>query len=266
MKLSIVFALLIFLNLIIVNKIYSQDLASIDERLKAFNTSKNTPVKDTVNNKKGNPFKILIVGNSISYHYASDSIGWKHDSGMAASNMKNDYAHLIFEKIEKLLPKRKIAMRIINLAVFERNFSTYNLKSLDKLINNPGLIIFQLGENVTFDRINTQQKFEDKYVALINYLKKGKHPIVICTTPFFPSLEKNNIINKVALRCNSYVADLSQLTLLNKQNYAVNEVGYPGARSKWKINGIGLHPGDLGMANIAQQIYVIVNAAIAGKR
>ncbi len=259
-----IFVLFAF-NFIIINEIYSQDISSIDEKLKVFNTSKYSLARDTVNNRKGEAFKILIIGNSITYHYASDSSGWNHNSGMAASNIKNDFAHLLFEKTEKLLPKRKIAMRVINLTVFERNFSTYNFKSLDKFVNRPDLIIFQLGENVVFNKINTQQKFEDKYVDLIKYIKKGKHPIVICTTPFFPSLEKNNSINRVALRSNSYVADLSQLTLLNRQNYAINEVGYPKVRDKWRVSGIGLHPGNLGMANIAQQIFVIINAAIAAK-
>lgn len=262
MNFSRVFLVLMALNLIIINEIYSQDISSIDEKLKTFNKSKYSLVNDTINNTKGKAFKILIIGNSLTYHYASDSIGWNHSSGMAASNLKNDFAHLLFEKTEKLLPKLKIAMRVINLAVFERNFLTYNFKLLDKLVNRPDLIIFQLGENVVFDKTNTQQKFEDKYVELIKYIKKGKRPIVICTTPFFPSLEKNNIINKVAYRCNSYVADLSQLTLLNKNNYAYSDKEYSVNRNKWKAKGIEMHPGNLGMANIAQQIFVIINAAI----
>lgn len=265
MKFSRVFLVILVFNFIICSDIFAQNNSTINETLKAFNKSKYLLVNDTTNNRKRKPFKILIIGNSISYHYASDSIGWSHNSGMAATNIRNDYAHLLFEKTEKLLPKRKISMRVINLAFFERNFSTYNFKLLDKLINHPDLIIFQLGENVVFNKINTPQKFEDRYVDLIKYIKKGKRTIVICTTPFFPSVEKNNIINKVALRSNSYVTDLSQLTLLNRQNYAINEVGYPKGRDKWKVSGIGIHPGNLGMMNIAQHIFVIINAAISSR-
>jgi len=65
--------------------------------------------------------------------------------------------------------------------------------------------------------------FEDKYIDLINCFKNTNNPLIICTTPFFPSLQKNKVIEKVALLTNSYLVDLSHLPLLESENYAKNE-------------------------------------------
>jgi hypothetical protein len=65
----------------------------------------------------------------------------------------------------------------------------------------------------------------------------------------------------VVLNTESYLADLSHLPLLDKKNYAKDETNYPGNRSEWKNEGIGIHPGDYGMKNIAQQLFIFVNAA-----
>ena len=69
----------------------------------------------------------------------------------------------------------------------------------------------------------------------------------------------------MALSTNSYLVDLSHLPLLESENYAKDEKKYPGDKSVWKVNGIGNHPGDFGMKNIANQIFIIINAIISDK-
>jgi hypothetical protein len=117
-----------------------------------------------------------------------------------------------------------------------------------------------LGENVSFNEVNTPSLFETKYIELINCFKSDTHHLVICTTPFFPSQEKNEIIGRVALATHSYLADLSHLPLIDKQNCAKDEMNYTGDKTLWKVTGIGIHPGDYGMRNIAMEIFIIINA------
>jgi hypothetical protein len=246
------------------NKIYSKETIVSKEQLSQMNRTIIPAFIDTCNNKSGEQFKILIIGNSLSYHGIAKESGWNHISGMAASKIEHDFAHLIFEKTGDLLPNKKIFLRISNLTEFERNYSTFDFAVIDSLVSyHPDLIVFQLGENVSFDEINTQQLFEKKYVDLINCFKKDNNPIVICTTPFFPSLEKNEIIKKIALTTKCFVADLSHLILLDNENYSKNENNYAGDRNIWKVDGIGLHPGDYGMRNIAQQVFIVINASVA---
>ena len=235
-----------------------------DEQLSPMNRVGTKDYFELSSNNDGKAFKVLVVGNSIARHGKSEEIGWlPHNGGMAATNEENDYIHLLFRKTEALLPDHKIYLRVAGSARFEREFSTFDLTTIGKLTNyQPDIIVFQLGENVNFNEVNTPLLFQKKYVDLINCFKKDRAPLIICTTPFFPDLQKNEVIEQVALATNSYLADLSHLQLLDNQNYAKDEINYAGNKSEWKVHGIGMHPGDYGMRNIAQQIFIIINASI----
>jgi len=250
-----------------ISKAYSQSKPVTKEQLNAMNRISNPSFIDLSSNRTGKTFKLLVIGNSLTRHGIAENIGWTHVSGMAATKMENDFVHLLFAKTENLLPNRKIQLRITNFADFERNYSTFDLGAIDSLVNfKADAIVFQLGENVSFSQTNTPPLFEKKYTDLINRFKISSQPIVICTTPFFPSPEKNQIIERVALNTKSFVADLSHLPLLDKENYAKDETNYAGNRNEWTNAGIGIHPGDYGMRNIAQQLFIILNAAIDQKQ
>lgn len=237
-----------------------------DTQLQAMNNVFIPSFVDTCNNIRGEKFKILIIGNSLSYHGIAKEVGWNYISGMAASSIEKDYAHLLYNKIENKLQNRKICLRISQFAAFERDLASFDQKSIDSLIKyQPDLIIFQLGENVKVQSQDDEILFEEKYIELINSFKKNGNPQTICTTPFFPSLPKNKIVKKVALSTNSYLVDLSHLPLLESENYAKDEKNYLGDKSVWKVGGIGIHPGDIGMENIAKQIFIIINATISDK-
>jgi hypothetical protein len=249
-----------------IHKIFSKETIVTEEQLQAMRGFFSPVYFDTSNNKQGEPFKILVIGNSLTYSGKAEKYGWMHGSGMAASSIGKDFAHLIFTKTENILPNRKLSLRIARLIEFERNYSVFNFASVDSMVAyHPDIIVFQLGENVPFNKINTPGLFTRKYITLINCFKKDNNPLIICTTPFFPSFEKNEIIKQVSLSTKSFLADLSHLVLLNQDNYAKNERNYSGDKKVWKIDGIGIHPGDYGMENIAQQIFIIINASIENK-
>jgi hypothetical protein len=250
-----------FILILITIKSFSQETR--DQSLSAMNRVKIKEYYEISSSQKGKPFRILILGNSIARHGRAPEIGWNQEFGMAATKEDNDYVHLIFRKLEALLPKNKIDLRETSIVKFEREFPTFDFKALDPLIQfRPHLIIFQLGENTGFNEVNTPELFQQKYVELINSFKKGNNPVVICTTPFFPDLKKNEAIGQTALLTGSFLVDLSHLPLLDTQNYAKDETNYAGNKSEWKVTGIGIHPGDYGMKNIAQQLFITINAAL----
>jgi hypothetical protein len=206
-------------------------------------------------------FKVLIIGNSFATHPVAENIGWEHESGMAASEPGKDYAHLLLAKISAKLPDEKIAIRVSNFAKFERNPDNLSQSIIDSLGNfRPDIVIFQLGENVKEQDLPL---FKQKYTELINYFRKNDSTDIICTTPFYPSLKNNSVIDSISINTNSFVADLSGLTLLDEENFAKNEANYAGDKTKWKANGIGLHPGNKGMKNIAEQLFIPINAIIS---
>lgn len=63
-----------------------KDNHSPGKELEAMNKVYVPNYKNICNNKKGKTFKILIIGNSISYHGIAKEIGWNYISGMAASS------------------------------------------------------------------------------------------------------------------------------------------------------------------------------------
>lgn len=235
-----------------------------DSTLKAMNRTQTTLFMTLKGGSDtGKPYHVLVIGNSLTWHSVAENIGWMVAAGMAASVADKDYVHLLHKKMISLLPDRSVVFRVANLASFERNYNTFDFKRLDSLHNfKPDLIVFQLGENVSISESADLGNFEEKYVTLINSFKAEKPPFVLCTTPFFPSQIKNESIKKVAERTGSFLVDLSNLTLLNKENYARDEVHYPGNRSVWKHEGIGNHPGDLGMRSIAEQLFIPIKALI----
>jgi len=220
------------------------------ESLKTMNnTTEPNEITEVINIGSSDTFKILIIGNSLAYHPMDLNIGWDHSGGMAASTKENDYAHLLLKHISKKYHNKNIEMKIINLAKFEREFNTFKYNDTF----SPDVAIFQLGENVSLN--NNKDEFKNSYIQLINTIRSTNNPLILCTSTFLPSLEKTDVIKSVCIETNSLFVDLSHLTLLDKSNYSYSE-------KQWNNKGIGVHPGDNGMKNIANQLFTAINGAL----
>lgn len=192
--------------------------------------------------------KILITGNSITSHGISEDIGWLHKSGMAASDIKNDYVHLLFDKVKKDNLHKNIILRYSNWSVFERNPETF--KGFDQAQKfNPNILIFQLSDNISPESQGNFQKLS------VNFLTKFKTKIVV--SPFFMSNLNYKISKDIANASNSYFVDISNISN-NKINRASNDLH--NDKSKWKSEGIGAHPGNTGMINISNAIHQSITA------
>ena len=70
--------------------------------------------------------------------------------------------------------------------------------------------------------------------------------------------DKNKVsaITEVAINTKSFLVDLSHLGCgLDDRNYANSETNYSN-------KGIGMHPGNFGMQNIAENIFSVFNATM----
>ena len=56
--------------------------------------------------------------------------------------------------------------------------------------------------------------------------------------------------------------DFSHLKLADPKNLAINEEGRAD-RALWKVDGIGIHPGDYGMESIARRLLIEIQASRA---
>jgi hypothetical protein len=200
--------------------------------------------------------KVAILGNSLSFHGIIDTL-WDHESGMAASDIDHDYAHILLNKIAE---KKQcgIAFIIINIADFERGFNNFDYTRLEKIRTfNPDILIFQLGENVSTEDMRQNGKlgkiFEEKYIELIQYCNVKN--TIVCL-PFWPVKEKIHIITEVALKSESYLVDLSSL------GSGIEPLNLAKSEHKYKHAGVAAHPGNYGMNNIAQLLFITVNKII----
>lgn len=195
---------------------------------------------------------ILCIGNSILNHGPSDSIGWSGSWGMAASSADKDYYHLLQGKVADA-GYTNVSWSSTGLATFERTIDTrvdYDYASeiaaqlapsVDKA--KPDVVIFQIGENVSSP--HTTDSYENALTMLAAYCKKVNPDVeVIFCKPFWGGTSKCDGAQNAALHLGYTYADLSQF------NTADNK-----ALGLFEHSGVASHPGDLGMENIAEEIF-----------
>jgi hypothetical protein len=202
-----------------------------------------------INNNNENNIKIVILGNSLTLIH-----DWNGGAGLTASDREHDYVHILLNKISNK-NNLNIEYLVLNIADFERGFEQFDYTRLEIVKNfEPDIIIFQIGENVIKEVLNQKTEiFIENYLKLIKYCN-GKETI-ICL-PFWPVKEKIDIITDIASKSESYLVDLSHLgSGIEPLNFAKSEKKYDNA-------GVGAHPGDYGMNNIAKMLYITINKIV----
>ena len=189
--------------------------------------------------------KLLFLGNSITRHGKAENLGWCGDWGMAASSKENDYVHKLISKFcQKGI---KVSVCIANLSNWERtrNMDLLFTKYLSALRFNADYVIVRLGENACPDKYLSE--FELCYGELTDLFSRNGAKIVL--TDLFWEYEPFD----------NFVAELAKA-----RGYAFAEIHDLGnddemkAIGKFSHNGVAVHPGDKGMAEIAERIFRVL--------
>lgn len=208
----------------------------------------------THNSNSSDTLKILILGNSISSHGIAHEIGWNHKAGMAASDESKDYVHLLFKRVVISEPQKNVIVRFSNYSLMERNPESFLNKKWKSLLTfQPNKVIFQLSDNVTKDKIDS---FKESSLQLLSHFKTSSIYVV---SPFFVNEENYKTSKEIALNSKATFIDISDIAK-SPQNKAINEKNYPTDKNNWIVEGIGQHPGNIGMLNIANTIYSIITS------
>ncbi len=190
--------------------------------------------------------KLLFLGNSITRHGKAENLGWCGDWGMAASSKENDYVHKLISKFcQKGI---KVSVCVANLSDWERtrNMDLLFTKYLSALRFNADYVIVRLGENACPDKYLSE--FELCYGELTDLFSRNGAKIVL--TDLFWEYEPFD----------NFVAELAKA-----RGYAFAEIHDLGnddemkAIGKFSHNGVAVHPGDKGMAEIAERIFRVLN-------
>jgi len=190
--------------------------------------------------------KVLIIGNSITFHAPALELGWTGNWGMAATSLQNDYVHLL--EAELLSVQEMIQLQYDNSSGFEAMFWKFELDTFNSLRDyEADLIIINLGENVN-EQDASNHHFGNSLGDLIKFLDKSGNAEVVCVDSFW----NKDVVNKQIFElCMDqeyrfvHISDLSE----NKQFTALGKFENPE---------VAAHPSDLGMEKIANRILEVL--------
>ena len=192
--------------------------------------------------------KVLFLGNSITKHGPKADIDWSGNWGMAASAEAKDYVHLV---AKALTEKQGAAPEVLvkNIADFERAYAGYEIaaKLKEAVDFQADLIILAIGENVPgLKTPEDKAKLHESVTKLLTTLKGERQPTILVRSCFWANAAKDEAIRGACAAVNGVYVDISALSK-DEKNYARSE-------RPFKHAGVANHPGDAGMAAIAEAI------------
>lgn len=201
-------------------------------------------------------YNYLAIGNSITKHPICDY--WWNEIGMAASNERNDYVHLVAVGLG------------IDVNVYAFNFYIWEVQSSDRaetltvlepyLSQNLNLVTVQLGENVV-DRATLEQDYEE----LIRYIQdRCPNAQVMLVGGFGEDTETDGMKKAAASRCSINFVDISPIWGHAEYQVGLGATVYDadGKEHIVEHEGVAGHPGDKGMEFIAERILGLVEMEV----
>ncbi len=238
------------------------------------------PIKGAQNVEEPEKIKILILGNSISNHGTSESVGWfaPDKQGMAATSLDKDFAHIVLQKAQEINPNAEI--NIVTAwsleAGFERWQSLIESEYQDAVNYDADIIIAQFGENVKNNanegslggNFDNENEFSAATFANIvkAFIKDGKDVPVIVVT----SMMSNNATVLNAKQQAATDNGWAYVNLCNDSNFSESknsayyltpnqiELGLASGTFRDGVtigSGVYVHPGNNGMRAIAYGIW-----------
>uniref|UniRef100_UPI004048E90B SGNH/GDSL hydrolase family protein n=3 Tax=Algoriphagus sp. TaxID=1872435 RepID=UPI004048E90B len=193
------------------------------------------------------PKKVLILGNSITWHPPGPDLKWFGNWGMAATAADKDFLSLLTKKIKENNEQNEVLGR--NVYPFERTYETIKLSEFEDLKDfKADIIIIRFGENISETERAATPQLQVAVKAFVDYLADGRPVKVILTTPFWSNPGVNQNFLALSEQNKWPLIPLHDLSLTN-ENMALE---------RFENISVGSHPGDLGMERIASRIWTVL--------
>ncbi|MBE2287745.1 MAG: SGNH/GDSL hydrolase family protein [Prosthecobacter sp.] len=195
------------------------------------------------------PFKkVLFLGNSITKHGPKADIDWSGNWGMAASSEAKDYVHVF---TASLTQKQGTAPEILvkNIADFERAHQGYDFaaKLKEAIDFQADLIVLAIGENVlALKTAEEKTKLQADVTALLKSLQGTRKPTILVRSCFWANAAKDEALRSACDAVSGIFCNISSLS--------ADKSLYGRAEREFKHAGVANHPGDKGMAAIAEAL------------
>lgn len=192
--------------------------------------------------------KVLFLGNSITKHSPKADIDWSGNWGMAASAEARDYVHVF---TQALSDKQGAAPEILvkNIADFERAHQGYDIaaKLKEAIDFQADLIVLAIGENVPALKTPEEKtQLQADVTALLKSLQGPRKPVILVRSCFWANAAKDEALRGACDAVNGIFCDISPLS--------ADKSLYGKAEREFKHAGVANHPGDKGMAAIAEAL------------
>jgi len=198
------------------------------------------------------PLKVLFVGNSLTVHGPKPDIDWPGNWGMAASAAAKDYVHLVTQALTVRQGTRPIVM-VKSVGDFERADEAFDTrgKFAEAVAFQADLIILAIGENVPpLTSPQARQGYQERVTGLLKVLRGDTSAKIVVRSSFWPNEAKDEAMRRACESVGGTFVDIRALAS-DERNYARSERPYKHA-------GVASHPGDRGMAAIAEAILQVL--------
>lgn len=192
--------------------------------------------------------KVLFLGNSITKHGPKADIEWTGNWGMAASAEAKDYVHVFTASLAQkqgFTPE----IHVKNIADFERAHQGYDFaaKLKEAIDFQADLIVLAIGENVPALKTPEEKaKLQEAVTKLLTTLKGDRKPVILVRSGFWANAAKDEALHGASDAVGGIFADIGAL--------AKDKSLYGRAEREFKHDGVANHPGDKGMAAIADAL------------
>ncbi|MBE7494483.1 MAG: SGNH/GDSL hydrolase family protein [Verrucomicrobiaceae bacterium] len=192
--------------------------------------------------------KVLFLGNSITKHGPKADIDWSGNWGMAASAEAKDYVHVF---TASLTQKQGAAPEILvkNIADFERAHQGYEFatKLKEAIDFQADLIVLAIGENVPgLKTAEEKTQLQSDVTALLKSLQGTRKPTILVRSCFWANAAKDEALRGACDAVGGIFCDIGAL--------GADKSLYGRAEREFKHAGVANHPGDKGMAAIAEAL------------
>ena len=197
--------------------------------------------------------KIAFLGNSITRHGKAENLGWYGDWGMAASCRENDYVHVLVNRLKR--SGKKVSYCVANLSNWERTRDASLLESRYNSVRDfkADIVVVRLGENAGLAEYLNE--FKACYRKAVEYFADGA--TIVLTDLFWEYEPFDGFVKSFAEEKGYAFAEIHDLG----NDDSMKAVG------RFQHSGVAAHPGDKGMAEIAERIYkAITTVSICGKK
>lgn len=197
--------------------------------------------------------RLLVLGNSMTWHTPSAALDWSGNWGMAASQQDKDFSHVVATMLEKSQGGLRPVLYPKNISNFELNVDTFDFGQLQFVEDfRPDAVIVFIGDNVKFEKYDAIA-FEKQYKKLLTILIGDSKRKLYCVGTWWTNPKVDSLISTACRSQDGSYVDIKGLSGL--VGMKANSLG------QFSNAGVAAHPSDEGMKAIAKSIFNSIKRA-----